>query len=148
MNYNGEFHLKKLLKRIREVWHNDILQAINKKTEIKPQMSSPKEIEESYESIIKEKHLGNSDEMAVALKYIKEFNEEKRADMILKAPDTLRHIYERITDIILCDREAKSQMEKVYEGDRYFFRRIKDPGGELTLEQKKQVNEFWKRYEF
>ena len=148
MNYHGEFHLKKLLKRIREVWHNDILQAINKKTEIKPQMSSPKEIEESYESIIKEKHLGNSDEMAVALKYIKEFNEEKRADMILKAPDTLRHIYERITDIILCDREAKSQMEKVYEGDRYFFRRIKDPGGELTLEQKKQVNEFWKRYEF
>ena len=60
----------------------------------------------------------------------------------------LAHTFRRFEEIVKRDRLAREMVEEISEFDAYVFRITNDPGGELTPEQKKRVDEFWKPYEF
>lgn len=80
--------------------------------------------------------------------YLESRSEASRPKSIISAPPAIRHIFDRITDIVICDREMKDHFDRIKSGNDYFFKSIKDPGGELTAEQLQEINDFWKPYEF
>lgn len=94
------------------------------------------------------KELTPDDDISNALIYIREYKDARRPAMILTAPPSIRHIFDRIAEIILCEREEIAHHRYMVRENEYHFNSVKDPGGELTDEQLKEVYEFWKPYEF
>lgn len=90
----------------------------------------------------------NENDMTEALSYVGIFPDTKRKEMILNAPFAIRHIFDRIAEIILCEREQKAHERYMANADEEFYSTVKDPGGELTVEQMNAVKEFWEPYEF